>query len=147
MLLKQILITLTLLLLSCNSFAEEKSNTSSRIGIDLGIAYDLDLGVSAQYKGYTFFVNGDSAALDVRVQNFNNDRKTVHFYVDLGGFVKNYNGNDSTQDDSAGIRAPIGMTFGLERNLEAYIQAVPSYDFSNDKGFSIDGAVGIRYRF
>ena len=111
--LKQIFITLTLLLLSSNTFAEQKSNSSSRIGVDLGIAYDLDLGVSAQYKGYTFFLNGDSAALDVRVQNFYNDSKTLHFYVDLGGFIKSYNGNDSTQDDSAGIRAPIGMTFSL----------------------------------
>jgi len=67
--------------------------------------------------------------------------------VDVGGFIKSYNGNDSTRDDSVGIRAPVGLTFGLERNLEAYIQAVPSYDFSNNKGFNVDGAAGIRYRF
>ena len=123
------------------------SNTSPRIGIDLGGAYDLDLGLNAQYQGYTFFLNGDAAAVDVWVQSFKNDSKTLHMYVDVGGFVESYNGNDTTRDDRVGIRAPIGMTFGLDRNIEAYIQAVPSYDFNNNNGFNVDGALGIRYRF
>lgn len=131
--------------MSCNVFAAEKN--SSRIGIDLGIAYDLGLGITAQYKGYTFFLNGDAVAVDVRVQNFYNDNKTLHLYIDVGGFVDSYNGNDNARDDSVGIRAPIGLIFGLERDLETYIQAVPSYDFNDNRGFNIGGAAGIRYRF
>jgi len=145
--LKQILITLTILLLTCNAFAAKKGSSNSRVGIDLGIAFDLGLGITAQYKGYTFFINDDALAIDVRVQNFYNDRKTLHFYVDVGGFVESYNGNDTTRDDSVGIRAPVGFVFGVERNIEAYIQAIPFYDFSNSKGFGVDGAIGIRYRF
>ena len=144
---KKILITLTLFLLTCNAFAAKKSSSNSRVGIDLGIAYDLDFGITAQYKSYTFFLNDDAFAVDFRVQNFYNDRKTLHFYIDVGGFVENYDGNDSTRDDSVGVRAPVGFIFGVERNIEAYIQAVPFYDFNNDKGFGVDGALGIRYRF
>jgi len=135
------------IIFSSNVFAASKNNSNSRIGIDLGIAFDLDLGITAQYKAYSFFINDDALAIDVRVQNFYNDRKTLHFYIDVGGFVENYNGNDATRDDSVGVRAPVGFTLGIERNLEAYIQAVPFYDFNNNEGFGVDGALGVRYRF
>jgi len=138
-------ITLMILITSCSALADNKRH--SRIGIDVGVAYDLDLGITAQHKGYTLFFNGDAVAFDVRVQNFYNDRKSLHLYVDMGGFVESYGGNNNSKDDRAGIRMPVGLTFGLERNLEAYVQAVPNFDFSNDAEFDIDAALGIRYRF
>jgi len=113
----------------------------------LGVAYDLDGGITAQYKGYSFFVNSDAAAIDYRFQNFTNDNKTLNFYIDLGAFLENYDGNNADTDDSVGIRAPIGMTFGISNDFQAYIQAVPNYDFNNDSSFDVDGAIGIRYRF
>ncbi|WP_196139235.1 hypothetical protein [Aliikangiella sp. G2MR2-5] len=141
--LKNIILVAVLYFFSSNVFSANQSKSS----LKLGVAYDLDIGVSAQYKGYSFFVNGDAFAFDVRAQNFYNDNKSLHFYVDLGGFIENYDGNDTTRDDSAGVRAPIGMTFGIARDFQAYIQAVPNYDFSNEAGFDVDGAIGIRYRF
>ena len=86
-------------------------------------------------------------ALDVRIQNFHNGRRTVHLYVDMGFFIADRTLNKKNKDDRAGVRLPIGLTFGLERNIEAFIQAVPSYDFNNDNSFNVDGAFGIRYRF
>jgi hypothetical protein len=141
---KQMLLALTLFLFSINAFSAQKNTTSSQVGVDLGIGFDLGVGVTAQYKAYSFFLSGDGLAVDYRLDNFYNHRKTVHFYIDLGGFVENHGQN---KDDGAGIRLPVGMTFGIERNLEVYLQAVPHFDFSNDEGFGVDGAAGIRYRF
>lgn len=138
---KHILVITAILTLLNLPVAQAKDNLS------IGVAYDLDAGLTAQYKGYSFFLNGDAIAVDFRFQNFHNDRKTMHFYVDLGAFIDSYDGNDSTRDDSVGVRAPLGMIFGLEKNLQAYIQAVPSYDFEENGGFDVDGAIGIRYRF
>ena len=113
----------------------------------LGVAYDLDAGITAQYNGYSFFVNRDAAAIDYRFENFTNSRKNLHFYVDIGGFIENYKGNNSEQDDRVGVRVPVGMTFGFAKDFQAYIQAVPNYDFNNDRGFDMDGAIGVRYLF
>ena len=113
----------------------------------LGVAYDLDGGITAQYNGYSFFLNGDAAAIDFRFQNFTTEKRKLHFYVDLGGFVESYEGNDNTKDDRVGVRAPVGMTFGIAKELQAYVQAVPNYDFNNDDSFNIDGAIGIRFQF
>ena len=130
---------LTLTLVSSPLFA--KGNFKA------GVAYDLDGGLTAQYSGYSFFVNGDAVAIDYRFQNFTNDNKSLHFYVDLGAYIENYDGNNAEIDDRVGIRAPVGMTFGIANDWQAYIQAVPNYDFNNDDGFDVDGAIGIRYRF
>jgi hypothetical protein len=140
--LKHLIISLVILF-SQQGFAA--SNNSSKVGIDLGIAYDLDLGISAQYKQYTFFVNSDALAVDMRFQNFHNDSKSLHFYIDGGLFFEDHGNN--TRDDSVGIRVPVGFTFGIERNIEVFVQAVPSFDFSDNDDFSIDGAAGVRYRF
>lgn len=113
----------------------------------LGVAYDFDAGLTAQYNGYSFFANEDAAAIDYRVENFTNSRKNLHFYVDIGGFIENYKGNNSEQDDRVGVRVPVGMTFGFAKDFQAYIQAVPNYDFNNDRGFDVDGAIGVRYQF
>lgn len=128
--------------------SQNLSANNNRAGFDLGVAYDLDeIGITAQFSRYSLFFDGDSAAFDVRVQNFYNDRKTLHFYIDIGAFIIDRGNNNGFVEDSVGIRAPVGMMFGLERNLEAYIQAVPSYDFENDGDFDVNGALGIRYRF
>lgn len=121
-----------------------KGRGNSRIGLDIGVAYDMDLGVTAQIKRYTLFFNGDAFAFDIRMQNFYNNRKTLHLYIDAGGFVDPNNGNKD--NDRAGLRLPIGLDFGLERNLEVFIQAVPFIDFSNDANFDVDAALGIRIR-
>lgn len=145
--LKQIFIFMVLFMVSDIALAKDTGKSSSKTNIRVGIGYDLDIGLTAQYKGYSLFVSNDGFAMDVRYQNFHNDKKTMHLYFDFGGFLENYHGNDSNRDDRVGIRAPIGMTFGMAKNLQAYIQAVPNYDFNNDQGFGVDGAIGIRYRF
>ncbi len=139
---KKVLLIVSLLLATLSANAK-----TSRAGFDLGIAYDLDLGASLQFNQFTIFANSDAVALDVRLQNFYNDRKTINVYIDLGGFYEQYNGNNADRDDRAGIRLPIGLSFGLNRNLEGFIQAVPSIDFGNDNKSDVDGALGIRYRF
>ncbi len=131
--------SLIILLASSSAFAESKLN--------LGVAYDLDTGITAQYRGYSFFLNDDAAAIDYRLENFSNTRKSLHFYIDIGGFIQNDQSNNDNSDDSVGIRTPIGMTFGFAKNFHAYIQAVPNYDFNNDRGFDVDGAIGVRYQF
>ena len=48
------------------------------------------------------------------------------------------------------MRLPVGLTFGIAPSLQAYIQAVPNFAFSdneNEEGFGVDGALGVRLRF
>lgn len=120
---------------------------AKKSGFDAGIAYDMDLGVTAQYSRFSFFISGDALAVDYRIENFYNREKTLVLYIDGGAFIEEYDGNNPDRDDRVGIRVPIGVGFGLAKDLEAYIQAVPSIDFSNDEDFEIDGAMGVRYRF
>lgn len=135
------------LLLSVTVIATLLSTPSFAKSFKLGVAYDLDGGITAQYNGYSFFVNGDAVAIDYRFENFTNSKKTLNFYVDIGAFIENYDGNDSTKDDSVGIRVPVGMTFGIANDIQAYVQAVPNVDFNNDSNFDVDGAIGIRFKF
>ncbi|TQV71092.1 hypothetical protein FLL45_22455 [Aliikangiella marina] len=135
------------IVLTVTLFMPSPADASSSSNFKLGLGYDLDGGITAQYRGYSFFINGDALAIDWRLENFTNDKKSLHVYIDLGGFIENYDGNDSTRDDRVGLRAPVGITLGITRELQAYIQAVPNYDFNNDEGFEVDGAIGIRYRF
>ena len=132
---------LTAILFSAPALMAKKS------GFDAGIAYDMELGITAQNKGFTFFVSGDAFAVDYRLENFYNRGKSLVLYIDGGAFIEQYKGNDPDRDDRVGIRLPIGIGFGLARDLEGYIQAVPSLDFSNDEDFDVDGALGVRYRF
>lgn len=120
------------------SAAAQNNNT-----IKAGVGYDLGLGLTAQYNGYSFFLGGDGFAADMRIQNFTNSDKSLNFYVDAGLFVA----DRGELNDSAGIRAPIGLTLGVARDLQAYVQAVPNIDFGNDAGFGVDGSVGIRFKF
>ncbi|MCA0901492.1 hypothetical protein [Microbulbifer agarilyticus] len=117
-------------------------------GIGLGLAYDLGVGVTAQIRGTSIFVNSDAIAVDMRLQNFRNDRGTAYVYIDAGGFYED-GGNDS-YNDKAGVRLPIGLSFGIAPSVQAYVQAVPNFAFSdneNQEGFGVDGALGLRLRF
>jgi len=133
---------LALLLLSTSALAENGGGTSSGSNVRAGLAYDLGLGATVQYKQYSFFVSDDAFAMDIRIRNFYTDNEAVYFYLDLGGFVE-----DKGRNDSAGVRLPAGVAFGIDKNLHAYIQAVPNIDFSGNEDFSINGAFGIRYQF
>ncbi|MFD1217696.1 hypothetical protein [Microbulbifer celer] len=126
--------------------AQSQANSNSELG--LGVAYDLGAGVTAQYHGTSVFVNSDALAVDMRIQNFHNDRGTLNGYVDLGGFFEG--ADNHHHDDRAGVRLPVGLNFGLAPNLQVYIQAVPHFAFSDndrDEGFGVDGALGLRIRF
>lgn len=138
---KKLLIGLCLISALATHSVEAKGN------IDLGIAYDLDVGVTAQFSRYSLFLNGDAAAFDVRLQNFYNDSKSLILYIDAGAFFEDREANNDVIEDRVGIRLPLGLQFGLDKNLYAYVQAVPHYDFNNDNDFDVDGAIGLRYRF
>ena len=117
-------------------------------GVGLGLAYDLGVGVTAQFRGTSVFVNSDALAVDMRIQNFSNDLGTLHAYIDAGGFYED--GGRNSDNDKAGLRLPVGLTFGIAPSVEAYIQAVPNFAFSdneNKEGFDVDGALGVRLRF
>lgn len=122
------------------------SLASQNSGVGLGVAYDLGVGVTAQVRGTSFFVNSDAIAVDVRLQNFRNNRGTMFVYIDGGGFYEG--GGDNS--DNAGVRLPIGLSFGIAPSVQAYVQAVPNFSFSdndNNDGFGVDGALGVRLRF
>ena len=125
------------------------ANSNSDFGI--GVAYDLGIGVTAQYRGTSFFVSDDALAVDVRMHNFRNGRGSLQAYIDAGGFYEDAGTNNNGVDnDVVGLRVPVGLTFGLAPNLEGYIQAVPNLAFSdneNKDGFGVDGAAGLRLRF
>lgn len=105
-----------------------------------GIAYDMGgLGFTGQYKNMSLFVS-NGVAFDVRVANFYNNRKTVNFYVDAGGFAK-FNGG------SAGLRVPLGVSTYVAENIQVYGQFVPNLDFEKDSAFDLDFAGGVRFRF
>ncbi|WP_066964236.1 hypothetical protein [Microbulbifer sp. Q7] len=135
---------LALLVAACSMPALAKTNN----GVGLGVAYDLGLGVTAQFRGTSVFVNSDSLAVDMRIENFSNDLRTVHAYIDAGGFYED--GGNNADNDRAGVRLPLGLSFGIAPSLQAYIQAVPHFAFSDNEsneGFGIDGALGVRLRF
>ncbi len=67
-----------------------------------GVAYDLDGGLTAQYSGHRFFLNGDAIAIDYHFHHFTNDNNSLHFYIDLGAFIENYDRFDV--DGAIGIR-------------------------------------------
>lgn len=124
------------------------SMAANRTGVGLGVAHDLGLGVTAQLRGTSIFFNSDAIAVDMRLQNFTNNLGTVHAYIDAGGFYRDGDGNGDYYQ--TGVRLPIGLSFGIAPSLEAYIQAVPHYGFSDVdyyEGFDVDGALGIRLRF
>ena len=125
---------------------ETQANGNSGFGV--GVAYDLGAGVTAQFRGTSVFVNSDALAVDMRVETFSNRLGTMHAYIDAGGFYEDGGSNDD--NDRAGVRLPVGLTFGIAPSLQAYIQAVPNFAFSdneNKEGFGVDGALGIRLRF
>ncbi|WP_299592903.1 hypothetical protein [uncultured Microbulbifer sp.] len=124
------------------------SLASSNSGFGLGLGYDLGVGVTAQFRGTSIFVNSDALAVDMRIQNFSNDLGTMHAYIDAGGFYED--GGHYDDNDKAGVRLPVGLSFGIAPSLQAYIQAVPNFAFSdneNKEGFGVDGALGVRLRF
>lgn len=138
---------LALLTLSAVFFAPSHASANNQ-GVGIGVAYDLGAGITAQFRGTSVFVNSDSLAVDMRIQNFRNDRGSLHAYIDAGGFYED--GGNNNDNDRAGVRLPIGLSFGLAPSLEAYIQAVPHFAFSdneNREGFDVDGALGVRVRF
>ncbi|MCK7596690.1 hypothetical protein M0G74_05310 [Microbulbifer sp. CAU 1566] len=140
------LLRIALPLLATLFSAPSLANNNS--GFGLGVAYDLGAGVTAQFRGTSIFVNSDAIAVDMRLQNFYNDRRTMHAYIDAGGFF--VGGDHDDYNDKAGVRLPIGLSFGIAPSLQAYIQAVPNFAFSdNDRkeGFGVDGALGVRLRF
>lgn len=135
---------LALLVATCSASTLAKSNN----GVGLGLAYDLGVGVTAQVRGTSIFVNSDAVAVDLRVQHFSNDLGTLHAYIDAGGFYED--GGTNSDNDTAGVRLPVGLTFGIAPSLQAYIQAVPNFAFSDNEdkeGFGVDGALGVRLRF
>ncbi|WGL17203.1 hypothetical protein PVT68_02620 [Microbulbifer bruguierae] len=120
----------------------------SNSGFGIGVAYDLGAGATAQFRGTSIFVNSDALAVDMRLQNLSNDLGTLHAYIDVGGFYEDAGRDD--YNDRAGIRLPVGLTFRIAPSVQAYIQAVPNFAFSdNDRkeGFEVDGALGLRLRF
>ncbi len=120
---------------------------NEKVGAGIGIAYDLgQIGISGQFRRISLFVN-NGIAIDVRALNFYNRRKTVNFYLDIGGFSKSKDVDSSNQDNSAGVRMPIGISTRIENHLQAYIQAVPQVDFNNTSGSNTELAAGIRLRF
>lgn len=130
------------------AFISAPSLASGNNGFGIGVAYDLGAGVTAQFRGTSIFANSDALAVDVRVQNFRNDRGTLFAYIDAGGFYED--GGRDDYDDRAGVRLPIGLSFRIAPSVQAYIQAVPNYAFSdndNKEGFDVDGALGLRLRF
>ncbi|WP_406827692.1 hypothetical protein [Microbulbifer sp. ARAS458-1] len=140
--LNKIVLPLLITAISAPSFAANKT------GVGLGVAHDLGLGVTAQLRGTSIFFNSDAIAVDMRLQNFSNNLGTVHAYIDAGGFYRDGGGNGDYYQ--TGVRLPIGLSFGIAPSLEAYIQAVPHYGFSDVdyyEGFDVDGALGIRLRF
>lgn len=121
---------------------------SNNSGFGIGLAYDLGTGVTAQFRGTSFFVNSDALAVDFRLQNLSNDRRTLHAYIDGGLFYED--GGRDSYNDKAGVRLPVGLSFGIAPSVQAYIQAVPNFAFSdndNKEGFGVDGALGVRLRF
>ncbi|QKX18197.1 hypothetical protein [Microbulbifer sp. YPW1] len=137
-------ITLAVLAAALSMPTHAKSNS----GFGIGLGYDLGVGVTAQFRGTSVFVNSDALALDVRLHNFSNDLRTVHAYIDAGGFYED--GGRYKDNDKAGVRLPVGLSFGIAPSLQAYIQAVPNFAFSdneNKEGFGVDGALGVRLRF
>ena len=140
--LNKIALPLLIAAISAPTFAANKT------GVGLGVAHDLDLGVTAQLRGTSIFFNSDAIAVDMRLQNFSNNLGTAHAYIDAGGFYRESDGNGDYYQ--TGVRVPVGLSFGIAPSLEAYIQAVPHYAFSDvesKEGFEVDGALGIRLRF
>ncbi|WP_105104064.1 hypothetical protein [Microbulbifer pacificus] len=130
------------------AFVSAPSLAYSNSGFGIGVAYDLGAGVTAQFRDTSFFANSDALAADFRLQNLRNDRGTLHAYIDGGLFYED--GGHDSYNDRAGVRLPIGLTFRVAPSLQAYIQAVPNYAFSDNEGkegFEVDGALGIRLRF
>lgn len=136
--------------LLANLAGQVHAQNSSSGSLKLGVAYDLGgIGFTGQYQGVSLFLSGNAIAIDKRIQNFYSDNRRVHIYVDAGGFYQEHgNDRDTTDsDDTVGLRAPIGLTFGLTRNTQAFVQITPSIGFANgDTDFSLKGGLGIRFK-
>ena len=132
------------LLVLCSAHATADNQIS---GFDLGVAYDIDLGITAKYQRYSLFISGKGVAFDVRVKNFQQSAQNYYFYIDVGAFAEDHDGKSDKHDDRVGIRVPFGVHFKLESKLSAYFQLAPAIDFKNDNDFDVDAAIGIRYRF
>ncbi len=115
--------------------------------LDVGAAVDYGLGLTAKYGRYSLFVGGDGAAFDVRVKNFSRASQSYFFYIDVGAFIEDYDGNNPDRDDRVGVRVPFGIHFGIEKDIYAYAQLAPSIDVNNDTDFDVEAALGIRFRF
>jgi len=142
MFLKQKLILLTITLMAGQATADSASDSASGSGTSAGPQSDLDAGITMQYRRYHFFVKDDSFALDVRVHNFYNGRRSTSSYFELGGYIEH-----SRDHDLLGTSVPIGVVIGGDKNFQAYIQAEPNFDLNHDKDITTGGAVGIRFRF
>ncbi len=130
---KRITATALATLISSTAMAQNNNN------VQAGIGYDLGLGLTAKYNQYSFFLGGDGFAADMRIQNFTNSNKSLHFYVDAGLFA--------TTNSGGGVRVPLGMTLYVAKDIQAYVQAVPNVDFGDGTSFNVDGAAGLRFKF
>ncbi|MFC1504192.1 BAPKO_0422 family outer member beta-barrel protein [Spirochaetota bacterium] len=72
----------------------------------------------------------------------------LHWYLGIGAFghfvVNAGKGEDSI---GLGLRLPIGLQIFPVKQLEVYIELVPSLPLLPGIGFDINSAVGIRYHF
>lgn len=127
--------------------AQVGSSNQSQTSMDVGAAVDYGLGLTAKYGRYSLFVGGDGAAFDVRVKNFTRSNESYYFYIDVGAYIEDYDGNNPDKDDRAGVRVPFGIHFGIEKDIYAYAQLAPSIDVNNDTDFDVEAALGIRFRF
>lgn len=137
------LLTSAVLLLSTQASNASQSQTS----MDVGAAVDYGLGLTAKYGRYSLFVGGDGAAFDVRIKNFTRANENYHFYIDVGAYIEDYDGNNPDKDDRIGVRVPFGIHIGIEKEIYAFAQLAPSIDVNNDTDFDVEAALGIRFRF
>ncbi len=119
-------------------------STSANAAVKIGVGVDQGFGVTAQFDNINAFIGNDGVAGDYIFKrgSFGEDIP-FNWYVGGGAFIG--------WDNGIGVRVPLGLNMAFNAKWDAYLQVHPELDFdhgaASDTKFSVDMAIGVRYRF
>jgi hypothetical protein len=112
-------------------------------------AIDIALAWSFTDDG-AFYVNVDYLTHFFDVFDVAPDR--LPLYAGVGGHFRVRSGGQGTDDGESGagaaVRTPLGVSFlPTELPLDLFFEIAPALTIFPETGFSLEGGIGVRYRF
>lgn len=145
------LVVLSILIISCSSFAKSRFGLGLMLGSPTGISAKLlrrsknpiDAALSF---GRDFEIH--STYLFPQRQRVELDSVRLRWYWGLGGKIKNVDHENKNDELYIGPRASVGLNHYFKKHsLEAFSEAALNIFIAPETGTDIDLSIGLRYYF